>query len=163
MTRPELLAIGRRLLAAHDLDPSAIPELIGILQRGRVQRIPDGERLCRQGEEADALWVLLRGCVQVQKRNYQGEAQALSQLTAPTLLGHMALIDDTRRSATCTAAGPVEVVTLTREQFVELMDDPGPSGQLFQAMVLTSLWRHLAQGNGVLAKLMNPSPSAAAQ
>ena len=106
------------------------------------------------------MWILVEGDVAVQKRNYQGVAQALPEVGAPALLGHMGMVDGQPRSATCTAHGNSRVIVLSQPVFQAVMADPGPAGDLFRRLLIAGMNRQLASGNAELRRLLHPEEVA---
>lgn len=157
MQPQEIDEVALDLLRRHGFGEAALPEMRGILRQAWQQRLNPDEFLCHEGDQGDSMWILVRGSIQVSKRNFQGTDQNLAQVKAPALLGHMALVDGVRRSASCKAAEVVEVATINKEEFRSLMRSNNPTGDVFRGMILASLWRQLSRGNGVLSDLLNPS------
>ncbi|WP_135556760.1 Npt1/Npt2 family nucleotide transporter [Paenibacillus cymbidii] len=70
-----------------------------------------GEAICREGEEGDAMYVIVEGGVRVHRG-----ARTLAQLGSGDSFGEMAVIDGTPRSADCTASERTVLLKLTRLQ-----------------------------------------------
>ena len=70
----------------------------------------------REGEDADELFVIKSGYVQIQIGN-----RIMAELTADSIFGEMALIDDEPRSATAVAITDVELVPVSEKQFLFLV------------------------------------------
>lgn len=88
--------------------------------------------LFREGEAGDALVLVLSGSAQVVKRDPGGRHQILSVVSAPAVLGEMAVLDaGGKRSASAIAVGPVTLAVL-----------PGPA-----------LRQRLASGNVAALKI----------
>jgi CRP/FNR family transcriptional regulator, cyclic AMP receptor protein len=88
--------------------------------------------LFREGEAGDALVLVLSGSAQVVKRDPGGRHQILSVVSAPAVLGEMAVLDaGGKRSASAIAVGPVTFAVL-----------PGPA-----------LRQRLASGNVAALKI----------
>ena len=81
----------------------------------------DGEVICREGDDADRMWVLTRGTVSVRLGAERGERR-IASLAVGTTVGEMALLDPTPRSATVVADEPVSSYELTRAAFEALLD-----------------------------------------
>jgi len=80
-----------------------------------------GEVIFDEGEEGQALYILLSGQVLICR---QGEAdKPIATLESGAFFGEMALIDDAPRSAQARAVTPTEVSVLFRGDFLNLMDD----------------------------------------
>ena len=80
-----------------------------------------GAAIVREGEAADALYVLVSGRARVVKRGVNGDDVPLNVLRAGDTFGEMALLDRTTRTATVRASSEVEVLRLDRAVFDELL------------------------------------------
>jgi NADH dehydrogenase len=75
-----------------------------------------GQAIIRQGELADAFYVIVRGTVEV-VREENGQETALARLGAGDSFGEVGLLQHRRRSATVRAVEPVDVIALGRSDF----------------------------------------------
>jgi CRP-like cAMP-binding protein len=148
----------RRLLA-----PDVTAEMwLGLLEAGRVVEMSRGHQLCAEGEPPVALWVLVQGQVRVERKDGDGKQQQLATLSAPTLVGHMGLVDRTRRSATVNAEGDIVVVELDLRTVDRLVGQTGDVGFGLRQVMLCTLTRQLAAANTLLSdKLARPTGSSA--
>jgi ATP-binding cassette subfamily B protein len=80
-----------------------------------------GAVIVREGDPADALYVLLSGRARVVKRGDSGEEVPLNVLRAGDAFGEMALLERTTRMATVRASSDVEALRLDRTAFEELL------------------------------------------
>ncbi|MEP6694013.1 MAG: cyclic nucleotide-binding domain-containing protein [Chloroflexota bacterium] len=79
------------------------PGLQMLAERGRPKHFATGDVIMRQGDESDALHVITRGRVRVE-RNQPGEPTlVLAELEVGDVIGEMGLLDGAPRSATVTA------------------------------------------------------------
>lgn len=84
----------------------------------------DGEAICRQGEHADAMYVVQEGVLHV-FREEDGIETLVGQLGPGAIFGEMAIFDRQPRSATVCAAGAARVLTLDKRAFLrQIHDDP---------------------------------------
>ena len=75
-----------------------------------------GQPIIRQGDLADAFYVIVKGTVEV-VRTEDGEETILAQLTDGDSFGELGLLQNRRRGATVRAVGPVDVIALGRSDF----------------------------------------------
>jgi ATP-binding cassette subfamily B protein len=80
-----------------------------------------GSVIVREGEPADAFYVIVSGRARVVKRADTGEEVALNSLRSGDSFGEMALLEQTTRTATVRASSDVEVMRLDRAAFDELL------------------------------------------
>jgi HlyB family type I secretion system ABC transporter len=76
-----------------------------------------GGVIVREGDEADAFYVLVSGTARVVKRTEQGEEVPLNILRRGDSFGEIGLLSESTRMATVRASGPVEALRLDRGVF----------------------------------------------
>lgn len=95
-------------------------------------RIPRGRMLFREGEEADALYLVRAGRLSVSTEAH-GE---LGELGVGAAIGAASLVVIGARQASVEALGEVELVLLSRESFRRLAEDaPRAACRLVEAIV----------------------------
>jgi len=82
-----------------------------------------GEAIIRQGKRGDRFYILRQGHVQVTQRDELGVTDVVNQLYRGDYFGELALLEDAPRNATCTATVPSETLTLSKQDFDELVRD----------------------------------------
>jgi predicted acylesterase/phospholipase RssA/CRP-like cAMP-binding protein len=114
--RPESLR-GFGLFA--DLSPA---ELALVAAEVRPLSIPGGEYLCRQGDEADGLHLLVHGRLRVWVHDDDDESDRMVGEIAPgETVGEMALFTGERRSASVQAVRDSELLALPKAAFDRLL------------------------------------------
>lgn len=78
----------------------------------------DGVVIVREGEEGFNFYIILEGQVKITK---DGTETPNSPLEPGQYFGELALINDEKRAATCTAIGVVRVATMDRHAFTRLL------------------------------------------
>jgi ATP/ADP translocase/HEAT repeat protein len=78
-----------------------------------------GEIVFKEGERGDALYVIVRGAVEIRR----GADDVIAVLRAPDVLGEMAVLDESPRSATATAVEGTELLCIGSEEFHEALRD----------------------------------------
>src|SRR5262245_22076328 len=79
-----------------------------------------GDEIVREGEAADAFYLLVDGSARVVKHTASGDEVALNVLHGGDSFGEMALLEDSTRVATVRASGRVEALRLDRAMFSAL-------------------------------------------
>lgn len=131
----------RRFRAFDELpdDDVALLERIFVVQTFRP-----GHVFVREGDVARATtattWLLLEGTVEVAAAAPEGGWGVRRTLAPGQFVGLLALLADIRRSATCTATGPVTAARLDRLTFDELFRRDVGVHARFQMVIA----RHLA-------------------
>jgi len=80
-----------------------------------------GERIATAGEEAQCLYVLSSGEVEVRARGADGASHVVATLSAPNIFGEMGLMTGERRTADVVALGPVECYRLDKPAFQRII------------------------------------------
>lgn len=102
-----------------------------------LRRIKSGERLFAQGEAGDAMYIVLEGRIDV----IVGET-TVETVGLHGIVGEMALIDASPRSATAKASANGEVAVVDRATFLELVREE-PSFALYVMGILARRIRRM--------------------
>jgi CRP-like cAMP-binding protein len=115
-------------------------EPLRILAIGAENRIvPDGEVLFREGDVADAGYVVEEGSFLLASER-TGNAVRATVVGPGTLLGELALITETRRPLTATAQEPSSVIRIPRALFLKMLDGyPDLAYRLREAMAARAI------------------------
>ncbi|MGF1510680.1 MAG: cyclic nucleotide-binding domain-containing protein [Myxococcota bacterium] len=100
-------------------EPSPLPffsemsadALVSLLPRTRLLKLPAEQVLIEEGKEGDALYVLVRGAVEVRL-----DSVPRVRLGAGSLFGEMALVRSHARSATVATLQPSEILEIARSE-----------------------------------------------
>ena len=140
----------RRLLAEQALAPDVLGHPVPLADSALLQglapaqqqrlaaameplRLPAGQALFREGEAADALYVLTRGSVTV----VAGDATRYVSFSPGTALGELALLDGGGRSADAVADQDAELCRLSRRALARLADEePALAAELYRRIAL---------------------------
>ncbi|MFO0669069.1 MAG: Stp1/IreP family PP2C-type Ser/Thr phosphatase [Polyangiaceae bacterium] len=143
-TRAKRFALKREVLAKMPIfAPLNERELLRIMQTVEVRTFKDGDVVIREGDKGDELFIVLGGQVRVSR----GEATLL-HLGQGEHFGEMALIRSVPRSATVTAEGMAELITIRRSEFFEILRKE-------HELAVKLLWQFL----GVLADRLDHTSS----
>jgi voltage-gated potassium channel len=99
----------------RSLDAARIAAVAGVLRARRAER---GERLIRKGDEADSMYFIVSGEVEVD----QESGAPRGRLGAGEFFGEIALIAQRTRTATITALSPCKLLLLHKDDFESFMD-----------------------------------------
>ncbi len=109
-----------------------------------------GEEIFREGETGEEAFIVASGEVRISRRGDHSDSLTLAQLGRGSIFGELALIDELARSATATAVGDCELITLDRTSFLsQLNSHPALALQLFK--VFTQRIRNTSELAIVLA------------
>lgn len=102
-----------------------------------IVTLAPGEALFREGEPADCMYVVRSGTVRVSTGT-----TVLEEFGPGTILGEMALIEESPRSATVTAVSDCEIAVVDRRRFLFLVQQT-PSFALNVMKVLSHRLREM--------------------
>jgi hypothetical protein len=110
-------------LKRSDLFENQPPEVIrAVLAQGEVQELGAGEVVFQQGEEGDRLYIVKSGVLEVLAAPTDGaDPMPVAYLGAGEVLGELALLTGSRRTATVRSPERAEVFTLEKAVFLDLM------------------------------------------
>lgn len=134
--------------------------LAEVLGAGSPRRLAPNDPLCVEGEPGDAMFFLLEGSLRVQRRDPHGRLRELARMAAPCMVGHMALVDNSPRSASVVADERCNLVSLDRAVWQKLHGEASLRGSALRRMVLASLSAQLADANTKVRTLIGGEPEA---
>ncbi len=113
--QPERLA---QLGMFESLEPSLLAEMAS---RFQTERFPANRVVFHEGDRGERFYLIARGSVEVLRATPEGGTESLARLEDGDPFGEVALTTDAPRSATIRTLTPCELVTLAREDFLELL------------------------------------------
>jgi len=84
-------------------------------------RVMNGGWICREGDAADALYIVGDGEVEVVKASAGGKNYVVATLTAGVLFGHVAVITGGLRTASVRAVGDIRLLVIPTTTVLELL------------------------------------------
>jgi glutaminase len=128
-------------LAEHRLCEGAAPEDVALLESLVERRSYEpGTLIVRMGDEADAIYFLMRGEVSIVVDLPGGAHKRLSTLSAGMSFGEMALLSGGRRSASARADTPVECCALDGAAYARIeRERPTLALRLLRNMLLGTI------------------------
>lgn len=90
--------------------------------RCRRRAFPANEALFHEGDPGYTLYVIVTGCLNIQRNTATGTTVHLAQRGPGEPFGEMALIDGKPRMADAVTAAPTELLILDREAFVQCVE-----------------------------------------
>jgi CRP-like cAMP-binding protein len=147
--------LAKRLVANHPFPGASHTGLERVMGQGIVRHLSAWEVLCEEGDPGDEMWFLLRGSIEIQRKDLSGELKQLGVIHAPALIGHMALVDRSPRSATCVAQTDVEIVVVGSAVYDRLLSEATISGSSLRRLLLSSLSGQLTAANAQIRQLVD--------
>jgi ATP-binding cassette subfamily B protein len=114
----ELRVFLRRVPVLADLSRQTLDDLALHL---RLETVPDNTTIVRQGELGDTVYLIRSGEAAVLVSNSTGIEAEVEVLHAMDYFGEVALLRDVPRTATVRARGRVQLFSLTRADFQEVL------------------------------------------
>jgi CRP-like cAMP-binding protein len=110
-------------LRASDLFENQPEEVIGaVLAQGHVLRFGPGDVVFRQGDKGDRLFIVKEGVLEILAQPTDGaEPQAIAYLGQGEVLGEIALLTGSPRSATARSPERAALFTIEKAVFLDLM------------------------------------------
>lgn len=118
--RPETLEALRNSALFRQFDDRPLDELAGRMSRRRYRR---GEVIFHEGDPGEAMHLITDGRVKIGRLSPDGGEAIVASLGPGETFGELVLLDGAPRSATATALEATETLTLSRHDFVTLVDD----------------------------------------
>lgn len=116
-----------------------------------LEEIPEGSVIVREGDEADALYVVMAGGVNVTKRG----GQFLAFLGPGGFFGEMALFSEgAKRTATCTSTSDTTCVIVRKPVLHQYCEDNPLAGLKIYRAIIRTLAERLQNTSADLAFLM---------
>jgi len=100
---------------------ASVDQLTDVVSSAKLERFKAGDVLFNEGELGDCLHMVRVGSLTI-SRNIGGKDVVLSYVPAGNYIGEMALLGETRRSATARAAIATETVRLEGDAFKKLVN-----------------------------------------
>ena len=134
MSVPE--AVDARELVAELPALAILPDEVRTLVAESFEQVafPFGAAIVREGEEADAFYVLASGSARVVKEGDHGEEVPLNVLRRGDSFGEMALLEGSARLATVRASSAVQALRLGKSVFAALTRSHPQVREAFQAI-----------------------------
>jgi CRP-like cAMP-binding protein len=148
----------RTLDALRDYSNAEL-KLLGAVAPARAYQ--PGDRLCSEGQTGQSCFLIASGQVEVVKL-VDGKDKALATLRAGSIVGPMALVDRSPRSATVQAMTPTIALELSREVFERLLAAHSPLALRFQHQIAVAGIRQLRMATQKLAGLLHAASGRAA-
>lgn len=104
----------------------AASQLERLVEDFRLREFQKDDIIFRQGDESRELYIVLRGKVRIYKISPSGNETSIDIFSDHDVIGELAAIDSSPRSATGKAIGKVSLLTMSHERFLyHLENAPG--------------------------------------
>ncbi|MDA8775872.1 SulP family inorganic anion transporter [Alphaproteobacteria bacterium] len=133
-------------------DNETAANLFSILQ---PEEYVDGQVICHQGEDADEIYFLDRGRVDVVSHDMPGQAFRIYSYMRHTMLGEMGFVRRETRSADLIARGTTVIYTLSRETYEKLEKARDPSVDALLHLISVTLSDRITSANRTIGELQS--------
>jgi NTE family protein len=113
------------------LSPDARREL---LERAQLVRLAAGEWLLREGETADAAYIVRSGRIEALRQRGDGPPETLAELGRGSVVGELALLAGSTRAASIRGRRDATLLRIDRETFDTLLADPAVAGAVVREL-----------------------------
>lgn len=105
------------------------------MRQGALGKVyEDGEKIIRQGDSGDCMYVIQEGQVEV-VAVHEGQENRLAILGSGEFVGEMAIFEKEFRSADVRALGQVRILTIDRKNLMShIHEDPSMAFRLIQTL-----------------------------
>jgi CRP/FNR family transcriptional regulator, cyclic AMP receptor protein len=114
-------------------------ELAQLAKVSEDLEVPAGDVLCREGDTGQEFFVIVDG-----KTAITSKGKPVAARGGGDFVGEIALLEDTKRTATVTAETPLRVFVLTRQDFRRLVD----ANRSVEQKVMRALARRVVELSG---------------
>ena len=111
-------------------------ELVLLARVTEDLEVPAGKVLCREGETGQEFFVIVEG-----KTDVTSKGKRVATRGNGDFVGEIALLEDTKRTATVTAKTPLRLFVLTRQDFRQLVNE----NRSVERKVMQALARRLVE------------------
>jgi CRP/FNR family transcriptional regulator, cyclic AMP receptor protein len=113
-------ALFKKLSLFAELDDRELAAIAGV---AKTRRYAKDDVIFHADEMGDVFCVIREGKVKITMNSPEGKEIILTMMGPGEFFGEMALLDDAPRSATVIALEPLEVVTIWRTDFLQILQD----------------------------------------
>ena len=142
----------QRWLETRFADKVAADHLFKALE---PQEFEDGEVICRQGDDANEIYFLDRGRIDVVSHDVPGQPFRIYSYMRHTMLGEMGFVRRETRSADLIARGKTVVYALSRDTYAKLEADRDPAIDALLELVSVTLSDRIISANRTIGELQS--------
>jgi hypothetical protein len=131
------IEIAARLQDTRGFDRLSTPQLMRVATVLQEQKVPEGDRIYRAGEEGSGLYLVLEGEVELRRGGL-----LLERVGSGGFFGELSALDGSPRSADAVARMPTTVLRLERDDLLSLLEE-APALTIGLSQALTDRVRRL--------------------
>lgn len=132
MTKNEIISFLKRTHLFAEVTEVGLKKVSSFVKENSYKK---KEIIFNEGEKGDTLHIILKGRVKITKYTQHGKIKILAILGEKDCFGEMALLTDDARSATVEAIDNVITLSITREEFRDILKtEPSISLQIIKTL-----------------------------
>src|SRR5437764_1172825 len=97
-----------------------LDELVALM---KPESYEGGRRLFQKGDVGDRLYIVVSGTIRIYTHDSDGKEFTLSMIGPGRVFGEFSILDQQPRSASATADGMLDVLTLSRDDFMTFLPE----------------------------------------
>lgn len=144
------LTEAKRYIFSLEGDAASAERFVELVSRSRTRHFIDGEYVTMEGERADALYVVVSGCVAVRRDKSD---ETVARLHRGQAFGEAAVLGGYRRAASVRSEGGSSLLMLTRASLLAMGRKFVPFMKLLRAMHRNRTLAQLIPGHAILGAL----------
>lgn len=119
----------------------ATDDLVRLSKSAQCRLFVEGENIFQQGEDADAVYMLLDGQVELQRSSPEGRRSTHTVETAYTTFGDVVLLGEPRRRYEATAQRDSLIVEFPLSALTKALESNQPQGVAWRGSIMARLHR----------------------
>jgi CRP/FNR family cyclic AMP-dependent transcriptional regulator len=143
----ELTLILRNVELFRDLSDEDLKKVAAI---GSIRKHKKGEVIFSENTKGEDLFIVLSGCIAINKNVAGGRKRNLGNLKGGEVFGEISLFDTEPRSADAEAIEDTEVIVFSNSKFLELLKDNLQLANIIQKKVIAILCQRLRKTDDML-------------
>lgn len=149
--------VAARFVSVYALTPGADVPLAELLASRPLKVLERNQVLFTEHDLGLEMYFLLQGRIVATRKDVRGQPVRIAGLDAPSVVGHMGVIEAAPRSATCTARRDATVLAVfDRATYQDLVESMGPRGSVFRHLLLAAMCEQLSAANDRVRSIIDP-------
>ena len=153
MTFAQRYELALSLLRNNPVKNCSPQYLADSLAKGEKKTWFKGDRICLKGSSSTEMFIITRGKVSVVRNDSAGIPRQLILLEPPNIIGHMGLLDKSKRSATCFAIEKTEGLRFSDTTFACFLTEDGLANHAFRQLIMGTMTHQLSLSNQQFLRL----------
>ena len=145
----------RNIFLLENLTDTMLGKILPFVQ---MRLFSDGSKIFKEGEKADCFYMLIKGKIVLEMRVSERIDASLGSIKKGGSLGWSALLGDPVYTSTAVCVEPCEIMEISGDQFMELMERDHAMRYGVMKIVVSILKRRLERRTGQFLKVIENHP-----